>query len=128
MNSKALTFATAAFMLGVVVVAQDRAAQPGHPTQERVWIENRGDAQAVPVTLAAGARVTVSGPVAINGAVTLEPSTTVSTRVSRQAWDYETLAVPANSDALKAAGAQGWEAVGVVSPAPDLVVLMKRPR
>ena len=128
MNSTVLTIAAAASMLGVVVVAQDRAPQPGQPTQARVWIENRGDAQAVPVTLAAGARLAISGPVGISGPVTLDPSTTVATRASRQTWDYEELAVPPNSDALKTAGAQGWEAVGVVSPAPDVVVLMKRPR
>jgi len=31
--------------------AQDRTSQPGQPTQGRVWIENRGDMEAVPVTI-----------------------------------------------------------------------------
>src|SRR5687767_12451060 len=31
--------------------AQDRTAQPGQPTQGKVWIQNRGDVEAVPVTI-----------------------------------------------------------------------------
>jgi len=123
MNSTVLTIAAAACLLGGVVVAQDRA-QPGQPTEQRVWIENRGEAQAVPVAWGPAARVAVNGP------VTLDPSTVVGSRAARQVWEYQTLAIPSTLDAsaLKAAGADGWEAVGVLSPAPNLVVLMKRPR
>ena len=122
MNKTVVTIATAALMCGVVVVAET-VQQPGQPTQSRVWIENRGEAQAVPVALVPGAHV------ALNGPVTLDPSTAVGSHAVRQAWDYETLAVSAGSDAsaLRAAGAQGWEAVGVLSPAPNVVLLMKRP-
>lgn len=124
MNSTVATIATALSMLGVVAVAQDRGPQPGQATQARVFIENRGEAQAVPVAVMPGARMAVTGP------VTLDPSTVVNAHAVRQSWEYEVLAVPAGSNAaaLTAAGAQGWEAVGVISPAPNVVVLMKRPR
>ena len=126
MNRTVLAIVAAAVVIGAAVVAQENVpAQPGKATQARVWIENRGEAQAVPVTVTQVAGVRVTGP------VTLESSTLVQTHAARQAWEYRTVAIPPESDAasvLKTPGADGWEAAGVLSTAPSVVVLMKRPR
>jgi hypothetical protein len=125
MTRTVVSVAAGAIVLGAAVVAQDRSPQPGGPTQARVWIENRGDAEAVPVVLTRAPRMEIAG------AVVLDPSTVVASRAARQTWDYETVAVPSGTDAaavLRSSGGDGWEAVGVVSTTPNVVVLMKRPR
>jgi hypothetical protein len=113
--------------------AQDGTAQPGQPTQARVWVQNRGDAEAVPVTIQAMAvevpplRVQVVGPpmVAIgapNG----------QARAVRQPWEYQNVTIPSGQDpaaTLNAAGADGWEATGVAIPVQGgILVVTKRPR
>lgn len=64
--------------LCAVAAAQDRAPQPGLPTQARVWIQNRGAEQAVPVALAQGEpiRVTLAqaGDVRVVAPVTVNAS------------------------------------------------------
>ncbi|HTI39971.1 MAG TPA: hypothetical protein VL484_20580 [Vicinamibacterales bacterium] len=121
-NRTVLSVAVAAIFLCAAVAAQP---QPGGPTQARVWIQNHGDGEAIPVTLAGGGRVSVLGPVALDG------STVVGSHTVRQVWEYQTVAIPAGADAgalLKDAGAAGWEAAGIIAPAPNAVVLLKRPR
>jgi hypothetical protein len=113
--------------------AQDGTAQPGQPTQARVWVQNRGDAEAVPVTIQAMAidvpplRVQVVGPPmmaigAPNG----------QARAVRQPWEYQNVTIPSGQDpaaTLNAAGADGWEATGVAIPVQGgILVVTKRPR
>ena len=115
------------------VAAQDRTAQPGQPTQAKVWIQNQGDAEAVPVsiqTMAGGApplRVELIGtPTVAIGAAT------VQVRAARQVWEYRNLTIPAGQDPaalLNAAGGDGWETTGLTLAAQGSTVLvMKRPR
>src|SRR5712692_200219 len=98
--------------------AQDRTPQPGQPTQGRMWIQNRGDAEAVPVSIqhmaseAPPLRVQVVGtPTVMIGAASV-----VQARATRQPWEYQEVTIPSGQNAaavLNAAGADGWEAVGV---------------
>jgi hypothetical protein len=114
-------------------IAQYGTAQPGQPTDARVWIENRTGADAVPIVIhdvsstAAPLRVVLDGA----PAVTLNQSSVVDTRSSRQAWEYETLTMSGGEPAiptLNREGAQGWEVIGVISVSSDIVhYVMKRP-
>lgn len=115
------------------VTAQDVTPYPGLPTQGKVWIQNRGEAEAIPVTLQGGPateplRVLVVGtpPVTIGGANLLP------VRHSRQQWEYRSIPVPRGEDPallLNSAGADGWEAVGLTVEGQDrTTMVMKRPK
>jgi hypothetical protein len=117
-------------MLAPVRAGQDR---PGQIGQARVFIENTGKNQAVPVALQEAAIATpLNVQVVGTPTVAFAPSAVVQARVVRQAWEYRTVRIPAGQDAaaaLSAAGADGWEAVGVQSAdAAGMLVVLKRPR
>ena len=114
------------------VSAQDRTQQPGQPTQGRVWIQNRGDTEAVPVSI----QNAVSAPplpVQVTGIpiVTVGSGSVVDTRVARQSWEYRSVSIAPGQDAaalLNTAGSDGWETTGVViAEQGRIVVVMKRP-
>jgi hypothetical protein len=116
-----------AVTLGCVWIAagQDR---PGMPTQARVWIENRRTDEAVPVSVI---RRPSDPPVRVE--LVSGGSAIVRTRRAPDAWDYQTIVVPASQQAAAAlgdAGREGWEVTGVQFPAPNnsVVLLLKRPR
>ena len=126
----------ACFLLAVGVALRATAAQnvqPGQITQQRVWIENRGQAEAVPVSIETMAdeapplRVQVIGtPTVMFGAASGQ------IRAVRQSWEYRTVTIPSGQDfaaLLNAAGGDGWEAIGVTVGAQGAaLVLMKRPQ
>ena len=89
--------------------------RPGQPTQGKVWVENRGRDEAVPVVLQ---EVATSMPMGV--------------RFVRQPWEYRTLSVPPGQDLVKllaSAGMEGWEATGLQMPNQSgTVLLLKRPR
>jgi hypothetical protein len=113
--------------------AQDRTAQPGQPTQGKVWIQNRGETEAVPVRIqnfapeAPPLRVQVIG----TATVTLGAAS-VQVRAARQPWEYRDVTIPSSQGPaaiLNAAGADGWEATGVAIPTQGgTLVVMRRPR
>ena len=112
---------------------QDRTLTPGQPTQARVWIQNQGEREAVPVNIqnAASAqplRVELAGA----PLVTLGPASVVQARPARQVWEYRDLRIGAGqnpSNILNGAGADGWETTGVaIADQGGTVVVMKRPR
>jgi hypothetical protein len=109
---------------------QDR---PGQITQAKVWIENRGRSEAVPVILQDVMTPTPIG-VQVTGTptVAIAPATIVQARLVRQPWEYRTVNIPAGQDAanlLSAAGADGWEATGIQLSNPSGgAVVLKRPR
>jgi len=112
--------------------AQDATQFPGQATRANVWIQNRGDREAVPVTIEnTGAGSLLRVEVAGVPRVTLDPGSALQVRATRQAWGYRALSVPAGQDAvaaLNAAGADGWETTGVaLSSAGATVILLKRP-
>jgi hypothetical protein len=112
---------------------QDGTLTPGQPTQARVWIQNRGEREAVPVSI----QNTASAPplrVELAGApvVTLGSASVVQTRTTRQLWEYQDLRIGAGqnpSNILNGAGADGWETTGVaITTQGGTIVVMKRPR
>jgi hypothetical protein len=105
---------------------QDRTAAPGQPTQGRVWIQNRGVAEAVPVGIKeidpeASLRVQISGTPVVHA----RPAPNLQ-------WEYQTITVAPDADPvapLNKAGLQGWEITGLQLPgASGTLVVLKRPR
>lgn len=134
--------ALAGAALGIVITAggwmlaapvradQDR---PGQIGQARVFVENAGRDQAVPVALQDSMMPTpLNVQVVGTPTVAFAPNAVVQARVIRQAWEYRTVRIPPGQDvaaALSAAGADGWEAMGLQSAdAGAAVVVLKRPR
>jgi hypothetical protein len=112
---------------------QDRTQTPGQPTQARVWIQNRGDTEAVPVSIqnmasAQPLRVEMAGV----PTVMLGGGSVVQARLTRQLWEYRDVRIAAGqspSAILNNAGADGWETAGVAVTDPGgTVVVLKRPR
>ena len=116
---------------GVAVLAQQPENQPGMPSVARSYILNRSASEAIPVVLHAGVDVQ---PVSVVGiaSVSLAPDAIVASRASRQAWEYRRVLFATGDDPIAAfneAGAEGWEAVAVVSAGPDSsALILKRPR
>lgn len=113
--------------------AQDRTAYPGQPTQGKVWIQNRGDVEAVPVTIQ---NMATEGPplrvqVVGTSSVTID-GLNGQVRAARQLWEYQDVTIPTGQGPnaiLNAAGAEGWETTGVAVPVQGgTLVVMKRPR
>jgi len=135
MRKTAITAACAAaiFVAAAATIAALQTAQPGQMTQARVWVQNRGGSEALPVDLRENnldkpLRVHVMNGEFGSGDVAMP----LQVRSARQNWEYETVAVPTGKDAaplLNARGAAGWEAVGTVSLADGTTtILLKRPR
>ena len=112
--------------------AQDATQFPGQPTRANVWIQNRGDREAVPVSIEnvsteSALRVEVAGV----PRVAMDPASVVQVRAARQAWGYRTVSVGAGQDpaaVLNSAGADGWETTGVaISTGGATIIVLKRP-
>ena len=111
-----LVFVSAALLSG-------GQSYPGQPTQGKVWIQNRGNEEAIPVTLrdaSSDARVKVQ----VMG--------TAAMQVVSQPWSYMRLVVSKGQDeivALNKAGVDGWETTGLESHDERATTyIMKRPR
>ncbi len=120
----ALTLLSAAF------VSSDQS-YPGQPTQAKVWIQNHGRAEVVPVSVQevagdAQLKVQVAGTpaVAVNGVVDM--------RQARQTWQYARLIVGPDQDPiveLNKVGADGWETTGLQLAEPrGTAFVLKRAR
>jgi hypothetical protein len=110
--------------------AQDGTPVPGQPTQARVWVQNTGDSEAIPVSIER-----TSQPLRVELAtmptVSMAPGVPMATHAVPQPWEYRAIRLGAGGieAALNAAGADGWEATGVaVTDSNGPVVIMKRPR
>jgi hypothetical protein len=107
--------------------------RPGIIGQSKVWIENRGAEEAVPVTLQ---NVVAPAPLAVQVSgtpiVAFAPTAVVQARVIRQSWEYRTISLTSGLDpapALTAAGNEGWEIAGQLAPSPSgSLLVLKRPR
>lgn len=119
--------------VGTALLAAPGQDRPGQLTQSRMFIENRGSDQAVPVSLENDSlrtplRVQIAGspPVTIGGSIVLP------TRNVRQAWEYQTLRVAFGQDPsamLEPLGLQGWETTGQLPGADGgALLLLKRPQ
>src|SRR5262249_21622468 len=96
-----------------------QTAYPGQMTQARVWVQNRGESEAVPVDVRALRRDKPIRVHVVNGDSGLGGgSNPVQVRGTRQVWEYETVVVPQRTDVaavLNTRGGAGWEAVGLLS-------------
>jgi len=128
---------SACALLGVAAMlsaaAQDRTQYPGQLTQGKVWIQNRGNTEAVPVSIQSAAsepplRVQVAGA----PTVTTGPGSVVQARLARQSWEYRNVSITAGQDpvvVLNNAGVDGWESTGLVFPsAGGSAIVLKRPK
>jgi hypothetical protein len=108
---------------------------PGQMTQARVWVQNRGRGDALPVDLtdvstAVPLRVQVFNGEPVPGA----PTNPVQVRVVQQPriWDYEMITVKPGQNiaqALSARGAAGWETTGIIfANADGTALVLKRLR
>ena len=139
MRSRTIVAAAAGVML-VASVAWTASQQPspqptppltryaGQMTEAHVWIDNRGPEQAIPVDLR---EVNVDRPLPVR--VIADPQSSQTGRAARELWEYRTLTLGANDDAvlqLNTLGGEGWESVGAISPAAAraTTLLFKRPR
>jgi len=111
--------------------AQESTQQPGQPTRANVWIQNRGEMEAVPVAIEG---VTAESPLRVEVVgvprISMDPASTLQVRALRQSWEYRTVSLAAGQDpvaALNAAGVDGWETTGVLSSGGATVILLKRP-
>ena len=105
---------------GAVLSGGQSTRTPGEPTQARVWIENHGPNEAVPVTIE---RFGSTPSVHVSS---VDASVVLPSRAVRQRWEYRVASLEAS--ALEIAGNEGWEAVGVVPSGGSPAVLLKRPR
>ena len=103
---------------GAMLAAPGQADRPGQIAQNKVWVENRGRGEAVPVAIQ---EVTTAAPIGVQvigtPTVMIAASNVVQARLVRQQWEYRTIAIPSAEDAarlLSAAGADGWETTGIV--------------
>ena len=116
-----------------ILAAPGQTAQPGQMTQAKVWIQNRGRSEAIPVELR---EMNLDGPLKVQvvNAEPAYPSTNpVPVREVRHVWDYESIAVKSTEDLatrLNARGATGWETTGIwsVNAEGTSTVLLKRAR
>jgi hypothetical protein len=115
-----------------LLAAAGQTIRPGQMTEARVWIENRGRSEAVPVDLR---DANLDRPLKVdvtNGDPSLPGSRPLGVVRTRQLWEYKQLAVSPNFDligVLNNEGAAGWETTGIVLTLQDRTTLiLKRPR
>jgi len=126
--------ATAALLVAgtsMLAAPDQTTARPGQMTDAKVWIQNRGKAEAVPVELREVNLDSTLKVQIVNG--DLANTSPVNVRHVRLLWDYETLMVQPTEDLtarLNARGLAGWETTGIWSVGADGVtrVVLKRSR
>jgi hypothetical protein len=119
------------FTAGLVLVAAPGQGQAGVLDPSRVWVQNRGSGEAVPVVIEP-----LSPDMPLPVQVTAMPAMTVAGVVpvqqARQVWEYQALAVSPAEDPvtmLMEAGGDGWEVTGVQIPSPSgITLILKRLR
>jgi hypothetical protein len=126
----------AAFVLVVagttILAAPEQTAQPGQMTQAKVWVQNRGRGEAVPVELR---DVNLDAPIRVqvmNGDPGFGRTNPVQVTEIRKGWEYVTVALGPGDDVtrvLSPLGVVGWETTGIAFVAADkTTLLLKRPR
>ena len=134
MRAIGTTILAAAFITGgsAMLAAPDQnTARPGDPTQARVWIENRGKNEAIPVDLR-DANLEVPLRVQVMNGDPQRPVAPVAVRSTLQPWEYRAITLKTGDDpvrVLNPEGLVGWETTGIAWPAAGgTTLLLKRPR
>lgn len=128
--ARALTFAL--LVAGTsMLAAPDQTATPGQMTPARVWIQNRGRGEAVPISLQ---EASLDAPLRVRVVNMQDPKVNdeaIHARLVQQSWDYHTITVKDGQDpvaALIGPGVAGWETTGVSFVKADgVMLLLKRP-
>lgn len=114
-----------------ILAAPEQTARPGQMTQARVFVQNRGRAEAVPIVLQESALDTPLRVRVVNMQDAKVNDEAIHARLVQQSWDYHTVTVKNGQDpvaALIGPGAAGWEATGVAFVKPDgVTLLLKKP-
>ena len=114
-----------------ILAAPEQTARPGQMTQARVFVQNRGRTEAVPIVLQESALDTPLRVRVVNMQDAKVNDEAIHARLVQQSWDYHTVTVKDGQDpvaALIAPGAAGWEATGVAFVKPDgVTLLLKKP-
>jgi hypothetical protein len=126
-------FAFALVVAGTsIIAAPSQTAQPGQMTQARVWVQNRGSAEAVPVELREVKLDTPLKVQIINGEPQYAQTNPVPVREVRKTWEYQTITLAPTDEVaavLNKQGQSGWETTGIAFVKPDgTTLLLKRPR
>jgi hypothetical protein len=131
--ARAVAFALIVAGTSILAAPAQTTAQPGQMTQARVWIQNRGRSEAVPIELR---DVNLDTPLkvqVINGDATFSRASPVQVTELRKTWDYDMITVTSTGDdvakVLTAKGTAGWETTGIAFVTADgTKLLLKRPR
>ena len=114
-----------------ILAAPGQTAQPGQMTQARVWIENRGRAEAVPISLQEATLDTPLRVRVVNMQSSQVTDEAIHARLVPQSWDYQTIALKEGQDpaaTLIGPGLTGWETTGIAFVKPEgVTLLLKKP-
>ena len=115
-----------------ILAAPEQTATPGQMTQARVWVQNRGRTEAMPVDLSTD-NLEKPLKVQVMNADPILNARPVPVTPTRPLWDYEMVTIQPTEDMaarLNERGKSGWETTGIWSLSGDGVtkVLVKRPR
>jgi hypothetical protein len=114
-----------------ILAAPEQTGTPGQMTQARVHIENRGRAEAVPISLQEASLDTPLRVRVVNVQSPQVSDEAIHARLVQQSWDYHTIVVKDGHDpvaALIGPGVAGWETTGVSFVKADgVMLLLKRP-
>lgn len=136
--------ASIALLVGTVILAAPGQGtfRPGDPTDAKVWVENRGRGEAIPVIVQDAVPVVVQNvstttpmPVRLAGASPGAPPPPVAVRSAVQPWEYRTISIPGDvapqslTNLLMGPGNEGWEPAGVqITSGANTLLVLKRPR
>ena len=127
---RTVTIALLVMTGAALLAASGQTIRPGQMTEARVWIENRGSTEAVPVDLR---EANLERPLRVevmNGGPNI--TRPVGIVRGRQLWEYKEITVSPNfnpTQVLNNEGAGGWELTGIVLTLQDRTTLiLKRPR
>ena len=129
---RASAFALVVAGTSILAAPPQTTLRPGDMTQGRVWIENRGRNEAIPIDLR---DVNLDAPLKIqvmNGDPLAPRLNPVLVNEVRKTWEYAMLTIGPHDDMvalLNARGVAGWETTGISFASPaDTKLLLKRPR
>ena len=121
-----------------MLAAPEQTPQPSQATQARVWVQNHGEREAVPVVIESISRDFNMAPLRVRvvNAETGGRDEPVRVRLTSTAWLYRTIVLNPQqagagaATALAEPGLNGWEATGIAFVAADgtTTLLLKRPQ
>lgn len=114
-----------------ILAAPGQTVTPGQMTQARVLIQNRGRAEAVPISLQEAALEAPLRVRVVNMQDAKVNDEAIHARLVQQSWDYHTVTVKDGEDpvvALIGPGVAGWETTGISFVKPGgITLLLKKP-